>query len=149
MKYYLDTNIWVAAFIPKHPQNKSSKQLIQDCLEQKIEIVTSGHCLAEVYSVLTKLPVALRLPPKMAVNLIESGIIDKCQIIDLTYMEYTEIIKDAANKNLVSGAIFDGLHVKAALKAKVDRIYTFNLKDFRRFDIPEQIVLCEPEEASL
>jgi len=45
MKYYLDTNIWVAAFIPKHPQNKSSKQLIQDCLEQNIEMVTSGHCL--------------------------------------------------------------------------------------------------------
>jgi len=41
---YLDTNIWVAAFIAKHPQHISSKQLIADCLEQNIEIVTSAHC---------------------------------------------------------------------------------------------------------
>jgi len=145
MKYYLDTNIWVAAFIAKHPQHTSSRQLIADCLEQNIEIVTSGHCLAEVYAVLTKLPVALRLPPEMAVNLIEKNIIDKCRIVDLTHTEYIEIIKDAAQKELVSGAIFDGLHVKAALKAGVNNIYTYNLKDFRRFDIPEKIVLSSPD----
>jgi len=87
--------------------------------------------------VLTKLPVALRLPPKMAVNLIENNIIDKCQIVDLTHKEYAETIKNAADKDLVSGAIFDGLHVKAALKAKV------------RFGIPERIILCAPDEMSL
>jgi len=84
------------------------------------------------YSVLTKLPVALRIPPEMAVKLIESNIINRCRLVDLTYTEYAEIIKDAANKNLVSGAIFDGLHVRAALKAEVNRIYTNNFGDFRR-----------------
>jgi len=145
MKYYLDSNIWIAAFIDKLPRNKSSKQLIINCSKQNIEIVTSGHCLAEVYSVLTKLPAGLRIPSETAVNLIEHDMVNKCQIIDLTYQEYIETIKDAANKKLISGAIFDGLHVKAALKAKVGRIYTYNLKDFTRFDIPEHIVLSEPE----
>ena len=144
MRYYLDTNIWVAAFIAKHPQHTPARALIADCLAQNIEIVTSGHCLAEVYSVLTKLPVALRLPPEMAVTLIESNIINRCHLVDLTHTEYIEIIKDAAYKNLVSGAIFDGLHVKAALKAEVNRIYTYNLKDFKRFDIPERIILSSP-----
>ncbi len=146
MKYYLDTNIWVSAFNPKHSKNKASKQLLKNCSKQNIEIVTSGHCLAEVYSVLTKLPKGLRLSPHMTFNLIEYDMINKCQIIDLTYQEYAETIKDAANKNLISGAIFDGLHVKAALKAGVDRIYTYNLKDFERFDIPESVVLCTPSD---
>jgi len=145
MKYYLDTNIWVAAFISKHPKHISSKELIADCLQQNIEIVTSAHCLAEVYSVLTKLPGAFRIPPEMAVKLIESNIINKCRLVDLTYTEYVEIINDAAYKNLVSGAIFDGLHVKAALKAEVNIIYTNNLGDFRRFDIPERIILSSPD----
>jgi len=95
--------------------------------------------------VLTKLPVAFRIPPEMAVKLIESNIINKCQLVDLTYTEYVEIINDVAYKNLVSGAIFDGFHVKAALKAKVNRIYTNNLRDFKKFDIAERIVLSSPD----
>lgn len=145
MKYYLDTNIWIGFLVPMHPKNTLCKKLIFDTVKQNVDIVTSGHCLAEVYSVLTKLPPKLRLPPTMAVDIIEKNIVQKCQIVDLTYQEYLEVLKYAATKNLVSGVIFDGLHVKAALKVKVDKIYTFNLRDFKRFYIPEKVTLTEPK----
>lgn len=144
MKYYLDTNIWIAALLDKHPKHQNSKQLIIDCLEQNIEIVTSGHCLAEVYSVLTKLPLAIRIQPDVVITLIDKNMVANCEIIDLNTAEYIEVLKEAANNNLTSGTIFDGLHVKAALKARVNKIFTYNLKDFKKFEIPETIELLKP-----
>ena len=33
---------------------------------------------------------------------------------------------------LTGGIIYDALHLQAAIKAKVDRLYTANLRDFQR-----------------
>jgi predicted nucleic acid-binding protein len=145
MKYYFDTNIWIAALYAGHPRHDACKKIIENSHKAEVEIFTSGHCLAETYSVLTKLPALKGVSPKLIIESIEKSIVQKCSIIDLTSLEYIEVLKNAAEKGLISGAIFDGLHVKAALKAKVNQIFTYNLRDFERFDIPKEVILGEPE----
>ncbi len=53
--------------------------------------------------------------------------------VALTESEYGAAIEDAASVGIAGGAIYDFLIARCALKAEVDVIYTWNLKDFLRF----------------
>jgi hypothetical protein len=50
----------------------------------------------------------------------------------LDFEDYCAAIDRVSIAGMVSGAIFDALIAQATLKAEVDRILTFNVKDFRR-----------------
>ncbi|MEM6396628.1 MAG: hypothetical protein AAF741_09790 [Bacteroidota bacterium] len=54
------------------------------------------------------------------------------QTVDLNAFDYQLALKRCAEKRLVSGVIYDALHLQAAIKAEVDAFYTANVKDFER-----------------
>ena len=54
------------------------------------------------------------------------------EAVTLTADEYMSVIERASAEGIAGGAIYDGLLLACAEKAKVQRIYTFNLVDFRR-----------------
>ena len=49
----------------------------------------------------------------------------------LTSDEYQEVVRNCAINGWVGGRVHDSVHLRCALKAGCDRIYTFNVKDFR------------------
>jgi len=53
------------------------------------------------------------------------------QISDLTGNDYASLIREAVMSGIQGGTIYDAVLLKSAAKAKVDRIYTFNLKHFQ------------------
>ena len=89
------------------------------------------HSMAELYSVLSKLPLTEKIQPALAQTLIVTNL-ESWVKVSLDFDDYCAAIDRVTQSRMVSGAIFDALIAQAALKAEVDRILTFNVKDFSR-----------------
>jgi predicted nucleic acid-binding protein len=51
--------------------------------------------------------------------------------VTLTPKEHQEVVRHCAASGWAGGRIHDAVHLRCAQKAGCDRIYTFNVKDFR------------------
>lgn len=110
MKVLFDTSILVAAFEVSHIKHGVCLPWLQQAQEKEIDGYFSTHTLAELYSVLTRLPVRPTISTAAAQRLIA------CMV----------------ELNLLGGGIFDALIAQAALKAEVDILLTLNPKHFTR-----------------
>ena len=91
----------------------------------------SVHGLAEVYSVLTRTPFKPPLYPSEAMAIIEDQILGLLKLVSLDEKEYIDVVRKAAVAGWTGGRIHDAVHLQCARKMRCDRIYTFNLTDFR------------------
>jgi hypothetical protein len=87
--------------------------------------------LAELYSVLTRLPVRPPISPAIAQWLINDNL-NFFVAIPLTTDDYKQAIANMVGLNLPGGGIFDALIGQAALKAEVDILLTLNPSHFIR-----------------
>jgi len=132
VKILLDTSVLVAALVEPHPQHHRALPWLAKAKAEKFELVISSHTIAELYAVLSTLPVSPRITPGLAWRLINENVTPAATMVSLTSSEYLTAIKDMSDLGLSGGAIYDALIVKAAQKANADRILTFNVVDFRR-----------------
>jgi predicted nucleic acid-binding protein len=58
---------------------------------------------------------------------------ERLSLVTLTSEEYYAAIKESAEADITGGAIYDALIARCALKAKADRIYSWNTGHFERF----------------
>ena len=98
---------------------------------EDVGLVTT-HSLAELYAILTRLPVSPRITPTLAYRLIQQNVTNLCTIISLTAEDYDAVLQHLAETGLSGGITYDALILYAAIKANVDRIVTLNEKDFQR-----------------
>ena len=131
MKAYFDTNVLVAASVQGHPQHVQAFDLIEKVKEGTFRGVISTHGSAEYYSVLTRAPFTSRIHPADAGRLLEENILPYFELVSLSTNDYKAVLLSGAKVGLAGGVIFDALHLHCAQKAECDRIYTFNLRDFR------------------
>ena len=96
----------------------------------------AAHTLAEVYSVMTRLPVRPRIGPEQGLLFIES-IRERFTTIALSDREYFEVIASAAERGIAGGKIYDALILRCAEKSKVEAVFTWNLTEFRQLADPE------------
>jgi len=64
-------------------------------------------------------------------------------VIELNKNDYKKALERCARLNLLSGVIYDALHLQAAIKAEADALYTSNLRDFQRLwtkDLPFELI---------
>jgi predicted nucleic acid-binding protein len=104
----------------------------------KADAGCAAHSLAEVYSVLTRMPGQRRMTAAQAV-LFLGTVRERLTIVVLDAAEYVTGIERLAAAGIVGGAIYDGILALCALKANAETIYTWNPRHFR---------LCGPEIAS-
>ncbi len=109
--------------------------------------VVTVHVLAELYAVLTTLPVRPPISPIVAYHLISHNIFDSCEVVSLTAQDYMDILSHLAKIRVVGGATYDALIMYAALKVDVDHIVTFNKRDFRRIypELADKVISPLPE----
>ena len=131
MKAYLDTNVLIAASIQDHPHHVPAFDLLKGIPQGSLQGCISAHGLAEYYSVITRAPFTPRVHPADAGRLIDENILPFVELITLEPDDYKAVLRSCAAAGLVGGVIYDALHLRAAEKANCDRIYTFNVKDFR------------------
>ena len=137
-----DTSVLVAALVNVHSRHDEALAYLNRALDSEIACYVSTHSLAELYAVLTRLPVRPRITPDTARQLIQDNVLSMTQIVDLDRSDYETVIEHMTTLNLTGGAIYDALHVRAAEKARIDRLLTMD-RDFRRMppDPPVELVL--------
>lgn len=132
MKILLDTSVLVAALVEPHPQHSRALPWLKKAKAEAFELVVSSHTIAELYAVLTTLPVSPRITPGLAWRLIHESVEPSASVVSLTSTDYLTTIKRMSDIGLSGGAVYDALIVKAAQKSEAERILTFNVRDFKR-----------------
>jgi predicted nucleic acid-binding protein len=131
VKTLFDTSVLVASFWVDHPKHRGSIFWLEQVKSGKIEGVISSHTLAEIYAVLTSLPVRPRISPTLAQQMSQENLA-RFEVISLTPEDYQMVVTQMVNLNLTGGAIYDALIAQAALIAKVAQLLTLNPNHFTR-----------------
>ncbi|MCU0538252.1 MAG: PIN domain-containing protein [Hydrococcus sp. Prado102] len=131
MKVLFDTSVLVAAFEVSHPRHIVCLPWLQQVQEEEVDGYISTHTLAELYSVLTRLPIRPPISPVLAQRLLDENL-QLFAAIPLAADDYQQAIARMVRLNLPGGGIFDALIAQAALKAEVDLLLTLNPSHFTR-----------------
>jgi predicted nucleic acid-binding protein len=131
MKVLFDTNILVSAAFEVHPSHAISLPWIQKVRNQNILGYISTHSIAELYAVMTRLPLARPLSPQQVHDAIANNL-KAFHPVDLESSDYLEVLKNVSQLNITGGGIYDAIIAQAALKANVDILLTLNSKHFTR-----------------
>src|SRR5262249_33614981 len=86
----------------------------------------SSHSVAEVYSVLTRLPRAPRISPSEAWQMVRDNIVSHASLVTVSGNDYATLVEDLALQGLGGGLTYDAIIAKAAEIAQVDRLVTIN-----------------------
>ena len=142
MTGFCDTSVLVAACIRKHPHYERARPVLEAIAGGKEAGVISTHSLAEVFSALTSVPVVPRILPSEARAIIATNIRRHFQLVAVTPEMYERAVEVCVGRGLGGGKVYDALLIECARHSKADRIYTFNLQDFRRLapDLVDRLV---------
>ena len=91
-----------------------------------------AHSVAELYAILTILPIKPRISTTVAYDLIQRNVYDLCEVLPLSAEDYSAVTKHLSRKGITGGVTYDAVILYAAIKEKVDRVLTLNESDFRR-----------------
>lgn len=132
MKILLDTSTLVAALVGAHPNHTLAFPWLQKAKAKAFTGFVAAHSIAELYSILTTLPIRPRISSATAVQLLKRDVLDQFEVVSLSKEDYAAVIEHLSELGVIGGAIYDALIVRAAIRAQADQIVTFNADDFRR-----------------
>ena len=127
MKFFVDSSVLVAAFIPGHVHHDRSFKVLASA-DTKIA-ACAVHSLAELYATITRLPHKYRATSHQALTFVEA-VQERFTLLALDSDEYLDSIRQAADRNIVGGTLYDTVIAACALKAKADTLYTWNVGHF-------------------
>ena len=132
MKMLFDTSLLVAAMISVHPHHERSLPWLVRAKAGEFEWGVCSHTLAELYAVLSNLPVSPRIDAMMARRMTYENVKSGAKMIALTPADYVLVIGALSELGLTGGIVYDALILRAARKMKADRLMTLNPRDFQR-----------------
>jgi len=132
MKIFCDTSVLVAGSVRRHPHFNRAQPVLAAAGSKKNEYLISAHSVAEVYSVLTNLPVQPEIVPAEAQMIVEANVLKLFRRVTVTARMYENAVMRCAELGLPGGVIYDALLLECARSVSADRIYTFNIRDFQR-----------------
>jgi predicted nucleic acid-binding protein len=106
-KFAVDTSVAVAAVDGGHAAHHACRQRVIDT-----HAALAGHAAFETYSVLTRMPGALRLDAPTAAHLLDTAFPERCWL-DEAGAE--SLLRQCAPLGVVGGAIYDALAGQAAM----------------------------------
>jgi predicted nucleic acid-binding protein len=132
MKVLLDTSVAVAALLRGHPSHSVAALWLSRAHARAFDFLFSAHSLAELYAVLTRIPVAPAIAPAVAGQLIRENILSCATVVALRPNQYAELIDEAAARGLLGGMIYDAVIAKVAELNGVDLLVTGNAAHFQQ-----------------
>jgi predicted nucleic acid-binding protein len=128
VKTFFDTSVLVAAFWHGHPQHEAS--IARFAAADRKHSGCGIHTLAEVYAVMSALPVKPKIPAEQVMLFVEE-VRKRLTPIALDEGEYLATLQHAAENGFTGGQVYDALLLRCAAKAGAQTIYTWNLPHFR------------------
>ena len=144
MKVLCDTSVLVAALMQAHPAHSRALSWLVRARSGEIEVVLSAHSLAELYSVLTRIPLKPQIPPGEIWKLVEEGVLSHCIVIALEPAEYASVLRRLSSEGIGGGPTYDALIAAVAQKSNVDQVITLNVAHFVRVCSELAPIIMEP-----
>lgn len=132
MKILFDTSALVAAMVAAHPAHERSLPWLVRARAGEFDWCVCTHTLAELYAVLTTLPISPRIRPLVARRMIHENVQSGGKLIGLTPADYVHVIGALSELGLSGGTIYDAMIWRAVRKSGADRLLTLNPRDFQR-----------------
>jgi predicted nucleic acid-binding protein len=145
VKVAFDSSVIIAGTHDRHPHHGRAIVWIDAVLEQRITGMVTWHALAEIWSVLTRMPAPARLSPEQAMRVVRrvQGVF---QLHPMEPAVYNEALQRCTDRGFASGVVFDALHLVGAEHAGADAIVTFNGADFVRLASPNSPRIVIPPD---
>ena len=142
MRTLFDTSVLVTAVVDQLGNHEAAFGALHRYTREQHQGFCSTHALAECYATLTALPLPRRVLPDEARLLVQESLAERLTVVDLTFDDYQRVLQHVARLGLASGSIYDALHARCAQKASTDRILTYNVSDFERFQLSDIAVMA-------
>ena len=145
MQVFFDTSVLVAASVGSHPHHAQALPALRRVADGQDRGFIGVHSIAEAYAALTRLPVAPRIHPSEAGRIIRDNILKHFDLVAAGQAEYLQALAAVQDKGWPGAKIYDALLLACAARSGAERIYTFNLSDFRGLAPTElQARICSP-----
>lgn len=144
MKILYDTSVLIAALLVDHSRHALAFPKLELARRGEVQGYLSTHSLAELYSVMTRLPLPLRVLPNEAEAAI-ADLLKYLEAVSLVAKDYQKVVARMASLERVGGGVFDAVIAQAALKVGVDQLLTLNAKDFVRLGDEIAVLVQVPE----
>ena len=145
MEIFFDTTVLVAASEQGHPHYTRAWPALRRIATGEDKGFMSVHSIAEVYASLTRLPVRPRIHPLEAVRIVTDNILAHFEVVPIGKEDYMEALNTVGSGGWSGAKIYDALLLSCAARRKVERIYTFNLGDFKQLaPTTLQGIICAP-----
>lgn len=129
MKAFFDTSVLVGGFYGDHPRHAACLRLLEDASKKTHSC--AAHSVAELYAIMTRLPVRPRITPEQGLLFVEN-VRDHFSVVTLSAAEQFEAAAEAARRGLSGAKVYDLLTIKCAAKAGAERVYALHLPEFMR-----------------
>ena len=145
MDIFFDTTVLVAASEQSHPHYAQARPALLRVAAGQDKGFMGQHSIAEVFAALTRLPVQPRMHPVEAARIVTENILPHFEVVPLGKEDYLEAMDIMASGGWSGAKIYDALLLRCAARCAVERIYTFNLGDFRQLaPLGLQEKICAP-----
>ena len=145
MDIFFDTTILVAASEQSHPHYAQARPALLRVVAGRDTGFMGLHSIAEVFAALTRLPIQPRIHPVEAVRIITDNILPHFEVVSLGKEDYPEALNMMASGGWSGAKIYDALLLQCAARCAGERIYTFNLEDFKQLaPVGLQEKICAP-----
>lgn len=131
MRVFFDTSVIVAASVADHPHQSRAWPALQRVAMGKDQGFVGAHSIAETYAALTRVPVVPRIHPSEAARIVRDNVLRICSVVPADAAQYLEALATVQEKGLAGAKIYDALLLACAARSGAERVYTFNLSDFR------------------
>ncbi len=144
MNIYFDSNVIVAGTVEAHVHHSRAAAALRQLSSGQDRGFISSHGLAEVYSILSRVPFEIPVSPAQAWEIVSQFVMARLEVVELSTGDYRDSIELCASRGWAGGLIHDALHIQAARVSGCSRLYTFNVKDFRRLGLELAEVVAAP-----
>jgi predicted nucleic acid-binding protein len=145
MKVFFDTSVLVAASVASHPHHTQALAALRRVVKGEDTGAIGVHSLAETYAALTRVPVQPRIHPAEAGRIVRENILKHFELIPAGPDEYLQALTAVQDAGWPGAKIYDALLLACAARSAAERIYTFNLGDFKGLAPSElQGRICSP-----
>lgn len=145
MNVFFDTTVLVAASAHSHPHHVQAFPALRRVATKRDRGFISTHSIAEMYAALTRMPVVPRIHPAEATRMITDSLLPYFELVPIDRTDYLEALNVVRDGGWSGAKIYDALLLRCAGKCGAERIYTFNLSDFRLLaDSALRSKICAP-----
>ena len=132
MNIFFDTTVLVAASEQSHPHYAQARPALLRVAAGRDKGFMGRHSITEVFAALTRLPVQPRIHPVEAARIVAENILPHFEVVRIGKEDYLEALNTMAGGGWIGAKIYDVLLLRCASTCAAERIYTFNLGDFKQ-----------------